>query len=432
MATRAISLRIQILLLFLILAIIMAAIFSLQSAHNLLKTFDFHEIHIMQRLAEETLLPDGTAVEALGFHIASNWRDVPDNIRERFPVEPKREDELYSHFEDWIFFAPPKRQYLLLKTSNHLGKVRYVSQYRINKDRPPILIRNGEIRLDPMVEIALWGITVTIIFALVFLLAIRWLARPVEALYLWAKQLNLNELEQPIPKFKFKELNSLATIVHTSIASVGVSLQKEHEFLQYASHELRTPISILRSNSALLDKVNPSPSEKERVIRDRIKRASLSMKGITETLLWLGRDENYPVPFENIDLSGFLSQIIAEQQYLIEGKHIDLALKLEPYTQYLPKEALSILLTNQIRNAFQHTDTGTINITQQENKLVIANPLDKEDLSDTEDNEIGFGLGLKLSRKLADKFDWELQSYQRHGLNIVDIRFTDQRATSPQ
>jgi signal transduction histidine kinase len=403
----------------------MAAVLSLQSARNLIKAFDFYEAHIMQRLADETLLPDDAAVETLGFHITGNWSNVPDNIRKYFRVEPEHQDILYSHFEDWILFAPPKNQYLLLKTTNHLGETRYVSKHRLNKDIQPILIRDGELRLDPMVEIALWGIGVTIIFALAFLLALRWLARPVEALYRWAKRLNLDELERPIPKFKFRELNSLAEIVHTSVASVGDALQKEHEFLQYASHELRTPISILRSNSALLDKVSPNPSDKEREIRNRLQRASLSMKGITEILLWLGREDDYPAPYEEVDLSVLLSQIVAEQQFLVEGKSIDLTLKLEEYTQYLPKEACRILLTNMIKNAFQHTNTGTIRINQQDNKVLIENPLDEGAISNGSVNEIGFGLGLKLSNKLADKFYWELQSSQSHGLNIVDIRFTD-------
>jgi signal transduction histidine kinase len=282
-----------------------------------------------------------------------------------------------------------------------------------------------------MVEIALWGVGVTIIFVLAVLLALRLLARPVEALYQWAKQLNLDNLEQPIPRFKFRELNSLAEIVHSGVASVEDTLQKEREFLQYASHELRTPISILHTNSAFLDKVSPTPSKKERDIRNRIKRASLTMKGITEVLLWLGREEDYPIPYEDVDLSGFISQIVAEQQFLVDGKDIDLALKLESYTQYFPKEALRILLTNLIRNAFQHTDAGTISVTQQENKVMITNPLDVGSFSNTGVNEIGFGLGLKLSRKLADRFAWELQSSQRHGLNVVVIRFIDQHTASP-
>jgi signal transduction histidine kinase len=425
MATRATSLRSQILLLFLILAIIMAAILSLQSARNLIKAFNFYEMHMMQRLAYETPLPNGDALETLGFHIAGNWSGVPDNIRKYFPVEPEREDILYSHFDNWIIFAPPKDHYLLLKTTNHLGETRYVSKHRRNKDIQPIFLQDGKLRLDPMVEIALWGIGVTTIFVLAVLLALRLLARPVEALYQWAKKLNLVDLEKPIPTFKFKELNSLAEIVHSSIESVGESMTKEREFLKYASHELRTPISILRTNSAFLDKVSPNPSSKEREIRDRIQRASLTMKGITEVLLWLGRDEDYPIPYEDVELSEFLSQLVAEQQFLFDGKDVDLALKLESCTQYLPKEALRILLTNLIRNAFQHTDSGTINIIQQENKVVIENPYDEGSFLNKDVNEIGFGLGLKLSHKLADRLDWELRSYQRHRLNIVEIRFKD-------
>jgi signal transduction histidine kinase len=149
------------------------------------------------------------------------------------------------------------------------------------------------------------------------------------------------------------------------------------------------------------------------------------MKGITEILLWLGREEDYPDPYEEVDLSALLSQVVAEQQFLVEGKAIELALKLEAYTQYLPTEACRILLTNMVRNAFQHTNAGTIRITLQENKIVIENPLDEGSLTDNGVNEIGFGLGLNLSRKLADKFDWGLTCFQQQGLNIVNIRFTN-------
>ncbi|MEB3733551.1 histidine kinase dimerization/phospho-acceptor domain-containing protein [Halopseudomonas pachastrellae] len=59
---------------------------------------------------------------------------------------------------------------------------------------------------------------------------------------------------------------------------------------RFTSHELRTPISVIRANVELLERLRAQsridPAMEQQAL-DRIDRASLTMQHLTETLLWL-------------------------------------------------------------------------------------------------------------------------------------------------
>ena len=98
----------------------------------------------------------------------------------------------------------------------------------------------------------------------------------------------------------------------------------------------------------------------------------------------------------------------------------DVALQLEttPCTRNLPQAAYQMLVSNLIRNAFQHTQRGTIHIRQKGSELQIVNrlPPGKSRAS------TGFGLGLKLIRKIADRFQWALTEEKSDTHNSVIIK----------
>ncbi|MCG8427759.1 MAG: hypothetical protein MI754_10430, partial [Chromatiales bacterium] len=185
MIRKELSLRGQILLLFVLLAIIMASVLSLQSARFFLKSFEFSERSTMRHLAQEVELTNGNPTRMLGYHIASRWSDVPDSIKEVFPDVPTQTNVLYRHFEDWNYFTPPRIIYQVMKTTNAFDETRFVSQYHVNQDVEAIRIRDGQIWVDPMVEIALWGIGTTAAIFVIVLIALRLFATPVESLHRW-------------------------------------------------------------------------------------------------------------------------------------------------------------------------------------------------------------------------------------------------------
>jgi len=275
------------------------------------------------------------------------------------------------------------------------------------------------------VEILLLGVAGLIIFIVVLLTIFKKIALPMESLQRWAKRLTIEELDKPTPNFRFRELNTLASLIHNNLASVADSIKREQDFLGYAGHELRTPIAVIRSNAALLEKINPTPSEKERAVRDRMSRASLTMKSMTETLLWLSREGDVEIPLESISLGETISTITQELEYLLAGKGVTVELAIEDLQLMLPLTPTKIVLNNLIRNAFQHTQQGMVIIEQQAHQIVVTNIDESGDEDPLNDTELGFGLGMMLVEKVTTQFGWgytieNQKNYYRVTINLVD------------
>lgn len=422
---KSISLRNYLLTLMLILPLSMSAFLSFQSARSLLEGFRFSHNKLMEEIAIEHDVSKGNPYEAYGYHIAAHWDDVPKEITARF-TEPTKANDFEEKFEKWHYFSPPEEVYAVGMILNDEGLPRFVSTIKIKSENKRL---NRELHkelwgIDPMIQILLLGILVAVIFYLIVIAIMRHVAKPIESLYLWAQSLKMESLDTESPNFRYRELNSLANIILTSMNAASDTLKREQEFLQYASHELRTPIAVLRTNSALLNKANPNPDERERDIRDRINRASLTMKDMTETLLWLSRESTDDIPYDEISLDDIVRQTAQDLTYLLQGKDITLSFELQKHSLELPIQAARILLTNLVRNAFQHSTSGTINIIQQDNQVNIINSLEGYASDSNNHQDMGFGLGLKLCQKLAVRFNWELKTEQTKQEHIVSITFT--------
>ena len=360
----------------------------------------------------------------LNFHVTTNWNKVPKPIRDNFPDIPAEVNVLYSKFVDWIYIAPPKKTYSLMMIKRD-GKQIYVSQFI--EDIAGEIEREhdyNELSIDPMLLVVLMGLLGITLFVITILTIFKKIALPVESLQLWAKELEINELEEEIPDFRFKELNSLARLIHQNLASVANSIKREQRFLSYASHELRTPIAVLRSNSALLEKISPEPSEKERVIRDRIQRASLKMKSMTETLLWLSREGETEMPVESVILGSLVENIQQELKYLLAGKSVDVSLDIDKTSVDLALTPSVIVLNNLIRNAFQHTQYGQVTILQKSNIINITNIESATQSNSQVNDELGFGLGMQLVEKLAEQFGWCYTADKLDNGYTVSVIFT--------
>jgi signal transduction histidine kinase len=413
--TKKSSLKKHITLRIIFLGLCMSFLLSYQSGQFFLKGFDLMRKEQMILAASYPLAGKKTT-QVLGYHVAADWDHVPEKIKQVFPAPPQKPGQYFKHFQNWWYFAPPETGYFLMLAPTESGASRYVSLVRENIGKS---IRPAKgFYVDPMVQIALWGLGALLSFILLISWSFRGLSQPAQALYNWASQLRLESIDKKAPDFQYRELNELSAIIHNSLESMGEAMKRENEFLGYASHELRTPIATLRSDAALLDKISPVPSPKEREVRDRMIRSSLSMKGITETLLWLNRNDQEPLQYSKVNLEQLLKQEIQTLRYLLAGKDVALQLETTPCTRNLPQAAYQMLVSNLIRNAFQHTQRGTIHIRQRGSELQIVNrlPAGKSRAS------TGFGLGLKLIRKIADRFQWALTEEKSDTHNSVIIK----------
>jgi signal transduction histidine kinase len=231
------------------------------------------------------------------------------------------------------------------------------------------------------------------------------ISTPVNALGDWANSLTPKNLERPHPDFRFEEINRLADLIQLSVGDLHQALQREHFFLSSASHELRTPIAVIRTNLDLLQRLQPSMDERTSTSFQRIRRAADNMRGLTETLLWLSRKEENMPPAETVDIYRMVNELVRENRYLLEGKDVDLNMDMIQATAILPKVALVIATRNLIRNAFQHVHQGRIEIRLTRSAIVITNTEPRGEKDVHTSSEYGFGLGLLLAKQIANKLN---------------------------
>ena len=215
--------------------------------------------------------------------------------------------------------------------------------------------------------------------------------------------------ESTRPEFGFQELNDVAEQLRAAFAVKTAALAREQSFLRNASHELRTPIAIVRGNAALIERrVRDGDGNREAVIR--ISRAVDSMQRLTETLLWLSREEAGNPPSVPVSVDAMVTELLDENAYLLGDKPVEVAFEPKGIEIAVPETACRIVLGNLIRNAFQYSDGGVIAVEVRPDGFLIRNETRSGvgPRSDGE-NESGYGLGLALVQKVAERMGWRAE-----------------------
>lgn len=424
------SLKAYFLVMMIITGISIITIMSVVSFNYFLTGVNFSLSNAMRAQAFKRPVSDGNPVRLNDFFIASRWEDLPEKIKTKLNENDLIENELLKEIDGNPLIEKPEAGYFVMKLISNDNQVRYVSTmfHKNNIGRSPR--RNIVREPPPFLYLILIALGLMFVFALVPYIIIRKVATPIEKLMNWTKNLDNKQLSQPIPDFHYSELNNLASIVQSSLYSVQDSLEREQQFLGYASHELRTPIAITRTNTELLRKMIDKDIgvEKQLQVLDRLERASINMTDLTETLLWLNRKTALSIPLSSISIGLLTKQLLEELTYLLNGKSVEINIKTDETTQLLPEALCRIVINNLIRNALQHSTEGSIEITQSGHYLSIKNQehsdLNKQSSSGGNiRNELGFGLGLELTERLVKQYNWQYINTSTEYGHYVEIHF---------
>lgn len=397
--------------------------YSLLSAHFFIRGMDNivtggMENAALTYLASNKSLAEDELVNFRGSQLSRRWESQSADIRQVFTDPPQRSGELIKR-DDSHWLERPDKVYFALKVDLENQSV-YISRTLSRENVSSLVGRNmaDSMRL-------LLGVSALIALTLMLItwLLMRSISTPVARLNNWTQSLTPENLSQPPPDFLYPELNQMARLIQNSLSSVQRSLDREHRFLRYTSHELRTPISVIRNNIELqykvLQQTASSLNPMQRDIADRIDRASITMQHLTETLLWLSREDHEKLPESVVEIDKLLLEITAEMRYLLRDKTVELIVETHPYQCSISAVAARIILGNLIRNAFQHTWEGQVIISQQGSQISIVNRQFNADI-DVAPTELGFGLGLQLTAQLTEKLGWSYQNIaNENGHNVI-------------
>ncbi len=215
------------------------------------------------------------------------------------------------------------------------------------------------------------------------------------------------------------EVGVLAKALEEAMQRVETFVGREHRFSRYASHELRTPVTIIKGAVVLLKKKLSGEDDPAYRPLKRIERSVTNMENITETLLWLSREDVAVDQDQRLAIVAVVQETIEQNRYLIGSKPIDIEFVPEGDPQLsIPAPIFQIMLTNLIRNAIQHTASGKINVIVKNDRVIVSDTgtgMDPDDLRlDTqplsgEDRYEGHGIGLSIVTRLCNRLDWKLE-----------------------
>jgi len=230
---------------------------------------------------------------------------------------------------------------------------------------------------------------------------------------------------------EFEELNSaLADLTRRASAEYG-SLK---QFSENASHELQTPLAIIRSKlEALIDSDELKPSHIEKI--KTIYETSNRLTRINKDLLLLTKLENRQ--FEKgilISLNELIEKIVSEWQEIIDLKQLQLTLNFESKIEVeIHPNLADILISNLLSNAIHHNvPNGEISIVIMDEKIAISNS-GNEPIKNPKSafnrfykekpSQQSTGLGLAIVKKICETYRFEVEYSFLNKMHVFTVQF---------
>ncbi|MHA2937467.1 histidine kinase dimerization/phospho-acceptor domain-containing protein [Vibrio sp. RC27] len=414
------SLKIYILFAVISMGVITVLSFSTLAANNFVQGLDASVRTTMEKIGKNIDESGEHPRQILDFSIANSWEELPALVqRKLLPLDKHQMFVKQAERDHW--WDRPTNVTFVLRYDLKNKQTIYISKVFYAPETSKTLERAGDSHITKNVLYAVMGI---ILFTSIILLLLHKISKPMKRLSSWAASLTPEVLQQPVPDFYYCELNNLANIVKSSLQSVQTTLDREKQFLSHASHELRTPIAVVRSNTELMQKLieKQNSVDKQQAVLDRILRAGHSMTELCETLLWLNRGEYRNLPTTNVELSLQLEQLTNNLHYLIRDKDVEVHTHFESGEFPMKSTLVTIVLGNLIRNAYQHTQCGTVDIEQHGQKVTITN---REAETQDDYNTLGFGLGLELTERIIRHYRWTYDVVSLPNGRSVTIEFSE-------
>ncbi len=269
-----------------------------------------------------------------------------------------------------------------------------------------------------------------------------WLASralsPVDRLTRAAERIGRGNLSERVEEHKSQdEIGRLAATFNQMISRLEQAFERERRFTADASHEIKTPLAILRGDIEVALRRERTPEEYQRVLQSSLEEIARLTK-LTEDLLTLARsdaDESV-LELEQVPLDQLASEARAYIAPLADSAGVALTYDapISPVVVEGDQKRLKQLLVNLLDNAIKYTPAGgsaRLALSVKDSCAVIevtdtgrgipaaALPHIFERFyrqTDPRDSRVtGFGLGLAISKWIVDAHGGSIEADSREG-----------------
>ena len=272
---------------------------------------------------------------------------------------------------------------------------------------------------DDMVEAMLWYLGALFLLFLIctsigIQLVLKGVFRPLHRLLDWLHCIQPGKevppLDNPTKIREFRQLSDAALDMGNRSYK---AYEEQKQFIENASHELQTPLAIVRGKVELLAE-SEGMTEQQMEQLDEIYATLGRAVKLNKSLLLLSRIENGQyTEMEDVSVDEILDELLPDLMDIYEHKQVRLIRKREeqPFIIRCNHSLAQILLSNLVKNSLLHNrEGGELQVLTTPTSLVIKNtgdvPLDGEKLfrrfyHGMDGKKDSTGLGLAIARSIA-------------------------------
>ena len=227
-------------------------------------------------------------------------------------------------------------------------------------------------------------------------------------------------------------LNTLLQDFYTKKSEFEQSKQAMAQDLTNISHDIRTPLTVLKGNSEMLSNITNDPSMPENVhaMAAKIDRKADDLISTINDYFTMSKiaSGDLPIKLKKENVSRLCQDTILDYYDLLEQKQfeVDIQIPDPPIFAYIDNEALQRILKNLIDNAIRHGGDGkylSLRLTTSNGNSIIEIEDHGNGMSPQQQKQIfarnyttarkssGSGLGLAISKRLAEQIGAELEVY---------------------
>ena len=293
-------------------------------------------------------------------------------------------------------------------------------------------IERSEKLLEFILMIA-WVVLLVVMYIIARILSKK-LSGPIQQLSQELSNINPNERGIQLGhRFADDEVGQIARAFDSYTQKMDSYVEKQMAFAAMASHELRSPLTIVQTSADLISSRYDDPDIQPHL--EKISRASANMANMIHALLAVTRDQPIKNGDQQVALRRLVDEIVDNMGPEITAKKINVDNNLAADISIeADKTLLTVVLTNLIKNGVKHGQQSSIRIDMQGPLLTITDNgigIDSDALQHIFDfgyrgqDSQGYGVGLYISKLICDYLCWSLElAPNPEGGIIAKVRFS--------